>query len=204
MSGLVRDFPVVKKLLLAVLALLTLSVGSADAQAKPWALIMGDSITYMSIPPLHAALDPTHNVYVEAWPGEGFGGGPWTEKAGYYWAHRYAQWFAALRPAVMVFALGTNDAIDSNITLGETANAIGSMFAMFPPATCTVAMGVRVNATHPGFDAGEAAVVNSMLRSVADVFVPVDFATVDGVHPRWPDGLLTFADLVRQGVAACP
>lgn len=178
----------------------------ATAQApapQPVAVVLGDSITHLSSHVINMALDPTHQVHIVGEAGEGFGGG---QDSYLDQPRRMVQWAvwhgAVTRPDVVVLALGTNDALDEDITLSETFNGVVDTFVQFPDA-CIVSMGIQDS---PNLNRIEARLINTLLHAWSDVYVAPSFETVahDGIHPTQPVGRIFFAESIRQGVTLCP
>lgn len=176
----------------------------AASEAEPLVVVIGDSITHRSIPDITAALSG-YDVRITAQPGEGFGGGGLSDQANGWWAVDRAEEWRWFDPAVVVLALGTNDLWrPGTISWDETVAGLERMVDAFP-RSCVVAVGVRPElAGNGGAEASTIAELNGLLTSAADVFVAPEFEADDGIHPRWPDGVVSFGETVGDGVRACP
>ncbi|MBA2279745.1 MAG: SGNH/GDSL hydrolase family protein [Acidimicrobiia bacterium] len=171
----------------------------------PTVVVLGDSIAYRAIEALHEALDGDR-VRIAALIGQGYAGDQTTASSGTHLMVDIATVFAPLNPDVVVFALGTNDAIIPESTIDEATAAMRSMDALFPSA-CLVGVGVNEAATLPGFDTAEARGINLALTEIADQFVDISPLAAssfepDGIHPP-PEAVDNYAALVADAVDRC-
>ena len=113
--------------------------------------MLGDSITVESGHALHRVLDDRYRNKISAIIGEGFGGGPRSKAVGASPSvlTQAAQRDAKDNPAIVVLALGTNDAWSSALALDPALAAIRKMDALFPNV-CVVAVAVNEWSTANG------------------------------------------------------
>jgi hypothetical protein len=97
--------------------------------------IIGDSLTVMDWDDLYTDLSPDHSVKVAGWFGEGWSGGPFTDRTGVFFAQSVVDEYAADDPDVVVLALGTNDVwhdgahVDDPVLASTTEHAAVDAFA---------------------------------------------------------------------------
>jgi|GEM_PF-2652565 lysophospholipase L1-like esterase len=165
----------------------------------PRVAVIGDSITFLSVDAINAALRPRFAPGITAVIGI-------KTDAQLVTAKRYA----ATHPDIVVIDLGTND-VTQHDAFESYRHELGSMVGLFPQS-CVV---VTTITTHtPGDDAfaQRAAKYNEYLRTfphVADWDAVVGQALQAGqhiltdlVHPN-PAGQRLYAGLVAQAVSAC-
>jgi lysophospholipase L1-like esterase len=175
----------------------------------PTVVVVGDSLTVSSRAELRDALDG-YAVKIAALRGEGLAGGPFSERWDRLIMAEALEAYATDSPDVLVFALGTNDAWQSDLTT-EELDAGWDRFLDLYPDTCLV--GVTVTEDAPaaeGYDVAEAAHVNERIRADADVVVDWD---AEGGGERYTDpsdtihlteeGAELRARLIAEGVDTC-
>ncbi len=176
----------------------------------PTVAIVGDSLTASSRDALHEALEG-HAVKIAAVRGEGLAGGPLSDTFGRGVMADAMASYSLDPPDVLVFALGTNDAWQADLTTEEFLAEWDRLIGLFPD-TCLVGVTVTEDApaADPAYDGDEAEAINDRIR--AEVDVVVDWATV-GDDDRYTDpsdtihltdeGRARRADLIAEGVADC-
>lgn len=175
----------------------------------PTVAVVGDSLTVSSRDELRAALDG-YSVKIAALRGEGLAGGPFSDRWDQLIMAEALADYAADAPDVLVFALGTNDAWQSDLTVEELDAGWDRLLGLFPD-TCLVGVTVTEDAPEAdGYEPAEAAHINERIR--ADVDVVVDWAAeggdarytdpIDTVHLT-PEGAELRSRLIREGVDAC-
>jgi lysophospholipase L1-like esterase len=176
----------------------------------PTVAIVGDSLTASSRADLRAALDG-FAVKIAAVRGEGLAGGPLSDAMDRPLMADALSTYALDPPDVLVVALGTNDAWQSDLTPEEFEAEWARLLGLYPD-TCLVGVTVTEDApaADPAYDGDEAAAINERIRS--DVDVVVDWAT-EGADDRYTDptdtihltdeGRARRAELVATAVSDC-
>jgi lysophospholipase L1-like esterase len=172
-------------------------------------VVVGDSLTVSSRDELREALDG-RAVKMAAMRGEGLAGGPFSERWDQQIMVEALERYAADQPDVLVFALGTNDAWQSDLTPEEFDAGWARMLDLYPD-TCLV--GVTVTEDAPaadGFRPAEAARINGHIRADADVVVDwaAEGAGSDHTDPSdtihlTDEGRRHRSALIAEGVDAC-
>jgi lysophospholipase L1-like esterase len=114
-----------------------------------------------------------------------------------------AEW-ASTSPAVVVFALGTNDAWSADLSLDAALSAMDEMIARFPDA-CLAGVEVNEISTATGYQQAEAIAINEAMRQELDVtaaWVTPEGLRSDGIHANLA-GRLDFAEAVLDGIMRC-
>lgn len=137
----------------------------------PLVAVVGDSLTNSVHDRLHEGLGEVSTTITTA-AGEGFAGGPWTDKWGLTtpWMVDRAAVQASLGPAVGVVALGTNDVWTDRLRELDALPAVDATFGAFGD-TCTVGVLVAEETSAVGYDEAKAAAINERIRADADVVV---------------------------------
>jgi lysophospholipase L1-like esterase len=182
------------------------AIESEYAGSGPTLAVLGDSITDQSRAELHHALDPHYRTKIGAVTGEGYGSGPLSVAAGEgrVLMLEAATQYARDDPAMVVIALGTNDAWNPRLRLDTAKAAMVEMIAKFS-ASCVVGVEVTEWSEAEGYNRDEARTLNGQLRDLADVVVPAlppSDVGADMIHPK-VEGRKAFANAVASGVRKC-
>lgn len=190
-------------------------LGSVDDEptgSGPLVAILGDSLTTSSRDLLVADLHD-RSVLIGAMFGEGWADGPFSDKldADPPLIVDAALRYAAQRPAVMVLALGTNDAWNPSLPVDDALRQVDRALEAIENGTCVVV--VEVDESVPeqaNYDGERAARINDRLATRAEVTVP--WSELTDLHRRWlaDDGIHLRAagrrarsTLIADAVASC-
>ena len=179
--------------------------GHQSAANEPVSVVvLGDSIVQRSVPDIEAELGD-YDLRIAAFVGEGYGGGGFSDDQNGWWARDLARQYSTEGFDVAVVALGTNDALRPDVTPDETAAGVDQILGVWPDETCVVGVLPRAANDAPGYDQAEAAQVRAAVAEGVDVVVEYGYADDgDGIHPRWPDGVVAVGATIADGVRACP
>ena len=174
----------------------------------PKVAILGDSLTALEWNDLYDSLDRDHAVEIGAWYGEGYNAGKFSEGLGAALLPATAKGFATSHPAVVVLAIGTNDALYRRSTPQALA-AMQTMVAEFRGA-CMVGVTLPEHSGVKGWSNAEAHTLNVAMRKWADQVV--DWASMstgagilqaDGIHTT-AKGTKLRANAIVAAVERCP
>ena len=165
------------------------AIATAYVGHGPKVVILGDSLTVLEWNDLYDALDDRYSVEIGAWYGEGYNGGPFSAGAlhGHAIIPAAAKGYARSHPAIVVFALGTNDALERH----PTSIAISTMATMVREfqGACKVGITIPDDSTVAGWSNTEAHTLNLAMRAWADQIVDwthmsarPGILTADGIH----------------------
>lgn len=174
----------------------------------PKVVILGDSLTVLEWNDLYEGLDSRYSVRIGAWKGEGYNPGPFSVAAFHgqaiipYVAKRWAR----SHPAIVVIALGTNDALSRH----STSIAISTMDRMVREfrGACMVGITIPENSTVASWSNSEAHALNLAMRSWADQIVhwtPISDRPgilSDGIHTT-PKGTQVRTDAIISAIERC-
>lgn len=190
---------------LGAVAVGAVGVSACAPVVPPTMRAVGDSITVMSAPDIHARYDATYSVTIGAAIG-----------LDTYLAAPMVAAAAAAKPKVAFIDLGTNDAQRMGQDFGpgdpaqtpESVNArLDTFAAEFPATTCVVF--VTVNTHNPSWGPVAAQAINDHVRTFAHVadwdaaWNPADYATADNPHPT-AAGRQHLLDVEAAAMASCP
>jgi lysophospholipase L1-like esterase len=169
--------------------------------------ILGDSLTVLGWKQLYDGLDRHYAVRIGAVYGEGYNGGRYSKLFRDVFMLDTAQDVARSHPAIVVLALGTNDALSAG-SLAPSLSAMSKMVAAFRPA-CMVGVTLPEDSPAKGWSASKARALNAAMRLWADQIV--DWATLsrragmvtdDGIHTT-PAGTEVRARALIAAVKKC-
>ena len=156
----------------------------------PKVVLLGDSITVRSWKATYDALTEDHAVMVAAWSGEGYDGGPFSDRVGGRLLPAAAREYAKTNPDVAVLALGTNDAWNTTRDIGRALVEMAAMAAELKPA-CLVGVTLPVRSPASHWHSDRARALNQAMRSWANEVVdwakiyhePGTMSPLDTIHP---------------------
>jgi lysophospholipase L1-like esterase len=191
-----------------------LGVGGQIAQRYtgngPKIVVLGDSLTVLSWDQTYNDLTGDHAVMAAAWDGEGYGGGPFSDRVGggHALLPAVAQTYAKTHPDVAVLALGTNDVWNSSRDVGSALVEMAAMVNELKPA-CLVGVTIPETSAAGHWNGADARVLNHAMRVWADRVV--DWARIsqgpritrpDHVHPT-KQGAKRRAAAIAVAVRSC-
>ena len=173
-------------------------------------VVLGDSLTVLSWDQTYNDLTGDHTVMAAAWEGEGYEGGPFSNRVGGRGAlfPKVAQTYAKTHPDVAVLALGTNDVWNSSRSIGGALVQMAAMVNELKPA-CLVGVTVPETSAAGNWNGAGARVLNRAMRAWADRVV--DWARIsqapgiirsDHVHPT-KRGAERRAAAIASAVRSC-
>jgi lysophospholipase L1-like esterase len=176
----------------------------------PKVVVLGDSLTVLSWQQTYNDLTSDHAVMAAAWNGEGYDGGPFSDRVGRggVLMARVAQTYAKTHPDVAVLALGTNDVWNSSRAIGGALLEMAAMVNELKPA-CLVGVTIPEASAASRWNGAGARVLNHALRAWADRVV--DWARIsqapritgpDHVHPT-KQGADRRAAAIASAVRSC-